>query len=98
MQSENKEGDVLCSGSCITNRFGRREAATESLLICTKRKYQLDFHTPAEVCGAGSWGKNLHKELIILCTCKLSTTMPESRNIVNMKARAGYSQKQQRAG
>lgn len=59
MQSENKEGDVLCSGSCITNRFGRREAATESLMfiICSKRRYQLDSHTPAEVCGAGSCDK-----------------------------------------
>lgn len=44
MQSENKEGDVLCSGSCITNRFGRREVATESLIciICRKRRFQLD--------------------------------------------------------
>lgn len=59
MQSENKEGDVLCSGSCITNRFGRREVATESLIciICRKRRFQLDCLTPAEVCGAGSWEK-----------------------------------------
>lgn len=47
MQSENKEADVLCSGSCITNRFGRREVATESLIciICRKRRLQLDSHS-----------------------------------------------------
>ena len=63
MRSENKEGDVVCSGSCTANRFGRQEVSTESLLftICKKRRYQLDSRTPAEVCGAGSWEKNPQK-------------------------------------
>lgn len=84
MQSENKESDVLCSGSCICNRFGRREVATESLvcIICRKRRFQLDSLTPAEVCGAGSWEKNPQGKKkafkkVPFC-CQLSTTMPES--------------------
>lgn len=65
MQSENKGGDVLCSGSFITNRFGRQEVATESLIIiiCRERRYQLDSHTPAEVHGAHSSEKKSQKHL-----------------------------------
>lgn len=56
MQQKNKEADVLCPGARIFNRFGRWEAATESslLIISGKRRHQLDSHTAAEVCGAGS--------------------------------------------